>query len=275
MKFLGVSGVFDYAGLSRNSRSRSRPCCLPRITKTSASGLHLFEARSPTPPIPCLRFAGSLTVAAQDSGPGGSLLPSCKTLSFSASCRFIPAHCYGDLDEAAHAADARWSLSAVGSGGGANQCRVGGSPAGVQRISWRTITSVIMVRKGISQRFGAEGGAGWPRKIPCKTEANAKSCYWTHGRLMLHEGTPSFRLWKIGTHRMLAIWSGPSVDYEGGAADNEHSEFPANIRRVFRPSKNGIFADFDVCPLESETPNVMQAACIESAKNIFIEDFDK
>ena len=118
-------------------------------------------------------------------------------------------------------------------------------------------------------------GADRPRKIPCKTEANAKSCYWTHGRLMLHEGTPSFRLWKIGTHRMLAIWSGPSVDFEGGAADNEHPEFPANIQRVFRPSKNGIFADFEVCPLEPKKPNVMQAACIESAKNIFIEDFDK
>src|SRR5436190_20796976 len=52
MKFLGVSGVFDYAGLSRNSRYRPCPCCLPRITKTSASGLHLFGAPSPTPPIP-------------------------------------------------------------------------------------------------------------------------------------------------------------------------------------------------------------------------------
>ena len=52
MKFLGVSGVFDYAGLTRNSRKRSRSCGLPRITKTSASGLHLFEAQWPTPPIP-------------------------------------------------------------------------------------------------------------------------------------------------------------------------------------------------------------------------------
>src|ERR1035438_1676522 len=33
MKFLGVSGVFDYAGLNRNSRYRSGSCCLPRITK--------------------------------------------------------------------------------------------------------------------------------------------------------------------------------------------------------------------------------------------------
>jgi len=52
MKFLGVSGVFDYAGLNRSSRYRAFPCGLPRITKTSASGLHLFEAQLPTPPIP-------------------------------------------------------------------------------------------------------------------------------------------------------------------------------------------------------------------------------
>jgi hypothetical protein len=47
MKFLGVSGVFDYAGLSRSSRYRSCSCCLPRITRTSASGLHLFRAQYP------------------------------------------------------------------------------------------------------------------------------------------------------------------------------------------------------------------------------------
>ena len=43
MKFLGVSGVFDYAGLIRDSRYRSCSCCLPRITRTAASGLHLYE----------------------------------------------------------------------------------------------------------------------------------------------------------------------------------------------------------------------------------------
>ena len=60
MKFLGVSGVFDYAGLNRDSRYRPCSYCLPRITKTSASGLHLFGARWPTPPILCLRFAATL-----------------------------------------------------------------------------------------------------------------------------------------------------------------------------------------------------------------------
>ncbi len=92
--------------------------------------------------------------------------------------------------------------------------------------------------------------------------------------MMLHDGTPSFRLWKIGTHRMLAIYSGPSVDFAvDDLGDNEHPEFPANIQRVFRPPDRPLlFADFEVCPLEPEKPNVMQAACIESAKNIFVED---
>src|SRR5450631_3645888 len=47
LKFLDVSGVFDYAGLNRSSRYRACSCCLPRITKTSASGLHLFGAEYP------------------------------------------------------------------------------------------------------------------------------------------------------------------------------------------------------------------------------------
>ena len=73
MKFLGVSGVFDYAGLSRSSRYRACSCCLPCITKTSASGLHLFGAEYPPRLSSCLRFAVSLAVAAQDSRPSGSL----------------------------------------------------------------------------------------------------------------------------------------------------------------------------------------------------------
>ena len=65
------------------------------------------------------------------------------------------------------------------------------------------------------------------------------------------------------------------MDFAGGDGDNEHPEFPSSIQRVFRPTENGIFADFEVCPLEPEKPNVMQAACIESAKNIFVEDYGK
>jgi hypothetical protein len=42
MKFLGVPGVFDYAGLNRSSRYRACSCCLPRMFKTSAPGLYVL-----------------------------------------------------------------------------------------------------------------------------------------------------------------------------------------------------------------------------------------
>ncbi len=104
MKFLDVSGVFDYAGLSRNSRYRSCSYCLPRITRTSASGLHLFEIASFRSSIAHPAYTpiyASLTPSresAQDSGPSGSLVLSRKNFAFSASCRFYPgAFCNGDV----------------------------------------------------------------------------------------------------------------------------------------------------------------------------------
>jgi hypothetical protein len=102
--------------------------------------------------------------------------------------------------------------------------------------------------------------------VPCKTDENAASCYWTHGRLSFYNGTPAFRLWKAGTHRLLGIYSGPSADRHG--LDNEHPEFPINVKKAFTPTENFIFADFEVCPLEPEKLGTMQAACIEAAKNI-------
>ena len=101
MKFLGVSGVFDYAGLSRSSRYRSCSCCLPRITRTSASGLHLFGAEYPPHLSSVYASLCTSRYPAQDSRPSGSLLLSRKELPSSASCRFIPAHCNGILRQLA------------------------------------------------------------------------------------------------------------------------------------------------------------------------------
>ena len=42
MKFLGVPGVFDYAGLNKNSRYRPCSCCLPHMLTASASGLYVL-----------------------------------------------------------------------------------------------------------------------------------------------------------------------------------------------------------------------------------------
>src|SRR6266581_4673596 len=97
LKFLGVPGVFDYAGLSRSSRYRACSCCLPRITRASASGLHLFGAEYPPHLSSVYASLNTSRYPAQDSRPSGSLLLSREALSSSASCRFIPAHRNGDI----------------------------------------------------------------------------------------------------------------------------------------------------------------------------------
>ena len=108
------------------------------------------------------------------------------------------------------------------------------------------------------------------RRIPCKTPENTSMCYWTRGRVRVGNGTPSYRLWKVGTNRLLGIYSGPSVDRY--SLDNEDPEFPANVQRVWQTRiGHSLFADFEVCTLEPERPGFMQAACIESAENIFVQ----
>ena len=62
LKFLGVPGVFDYAGPDRNSRYRSCSCCLPPITKSSASGFTVYGAEYPPRLYPCLRFVVHLAM---------------------------------------------------------------------------------------------------------------------------------------------------------------------------------------------------------------------
>ena len=109
------------------------------------------------------------------------------------------------------------------------------------------------------------------RRIACKTAENAASCYWTHGRLANYDGTPTLRLWKIGTKRILAIHSGPRFKL-GDNEENENPEVPANVSRAFKSFETEVFGDFEVCPLEPAQSGVMQRACIESAKNLLADN---
>src|SRR5216684_774544 len=95
MKFLGVSGVFDYAGPNRSSRYRACSYCLPHITRASASGLTVYGAEYPPRLSSVYASLGASRYPAQDSRPSGSLLLSRKALSSFTPCRFSPAHCKG------------------------------------------------------------------------------------------------------------------------------------------------------------------------------------
>lgn len=109
-------------------------------------------------------------------------------------------------------------------------------------------------------------------------------CYWARGRLAVYNGNPGWRIWKIGTKRILGVYSGPDSE-RIDPLDNEHPEFPANLDRAYEAEyqrkikakepdaewPDTVFADFEVCPLEPEHPGWMQSVCIESAKNIFLQ----
>lgn len=109
------------------------------------------------------------------------------------------------------------------------------------------------------------------RKIQCKTAENAKTCYWTRGRLSLYNGTPSLRLWKIGTHRLLGIYSGPGAGpFDDGVADDQEGvELPATLMK-HDFTKSSVFGEFEVCPLAPEKEGRMQPSCIECVKGIVV-----
>jgi hypothetical protein len=108
------------------------------------------------------------------------------------------------------------------------------------------------------------------RDEPCKTPEIAQSCVRIHGRLWAGNGTPSIRLWQIGTHHIYGIYSnGYGFTHDSQTLDNEapelHFAFPKST-----PDSTiwTVYGDFDVCPLEPLIQGHMQAACIASASHV-------
>jgi len=109
-------------------------------------------------------------------------------------------------------------------------------------------------------------------------------CYWIHGRLTYGNGTPPLRIWKIGSDRILGVFSGPSHFPSGTEEDEEGAELPSNLTKAYevegqRMKRAGkdpvfppiVFADLEICPLRPAKEGSMQPVCIEFAKKIFVK----
>jgi hypothetical protein len=151
----------------------------------------------------------------------------------------------------------------------------------------RAIIAVVLISLGVVTQAVLQGppqaaaqqpsavprtGATAQRQIPCKVPENASMCYWTRGRLAFYNGNPPYRVWKVGTKRVLGVFSGTAAWPPKDQSDQLDPELPNNLRTLFKPPGNRIFGDFEICPLESERPGWMQAVCIESATHLFVED---
>jgi hypothetical protein len=79
-------------------------------------------------------------------------------------------------------------------------------------------------------------------------------------------------MWKIGTKRLLGIYSGPTTYNDPLSLDNENPEFPANVEEIWDPRVGAdLYGEFEVCPLAPEHPAAMRPVCVESAKDLFVD----
>src|ERR1035437_2879386 len=90
------------------------------------------------------------------------------------------------------------------------------------------------------------------------------ACYVVHGRATFGNGTPSLRIWPVGTKRMLGVAAGPMAD------DADDPICPTNMLK-FDTDVEGIFGDFEVCPFTSERAGHMQMVCVQSATKLHIK----
>jgi len=100
-------------------------------------------------------------------------------------------------------------------------------------------------------------------RLGCKTRTDlVGACRVVHGRLMAYNGTPSFRIWIVGTKRLLGV-------FEIEIGDNpERPLMPERIGDLTGFMDHEVYADFEVCPLTEEKPHAMQMVCVESARHV-------
>jgi len=88
----------------------------------------------------------------------------------------------------------------------------------------------------------------------CKTDPDIiGACFTVHGRLSAWNGSPTMRIWRVGTKRILG--------------DHDDWPLPEELAEQMNWDVEA-WGDFEVCPFTKERPGVMQMVCIESASHI-------
>ena len=89
-------------------------------------------------------------------------------------------------------------------------------------------------------------------------------CFAVRGRLSVYNGAPAVRLWRIGTRRVLGV-SEQRFNLPG------YRNLPESLTQQLN-GDNEIVGDFLVCPFTRPKPREMQLVCIESAKNVSVQN---
>ena len=89
-------------------------------------------------------------------------------------------------------------------------------------------------------------------------------CFAVRGRLSVYNGAPAIRLWRMGTRRVLGI-SEQRFNLPG------YRNLPESLTQQLSGNTE-IVGDFLVCPFTRPKPHEMQLVCIESAKNVSVQN---
>ncbi len=122
----------------------------------------------------------------------------------------------------------------------------------------RRLTLLLVILIGQTQGLAVAGPS-------CATDNRVIApCFTVHGRLSAWNGTPTYRIWVVGTKRILGV-------SEGQFAPNEYELLPPEIAQ-----RTGFdteyFGDFTVCPFEPVKPKTMRLVCVASVANLQITE---
>jgi hypothetical protein len=96
-----------------------------------------------------------------------------------------------------------------------------------------------------------------PDVRPCKEDPNVvDACFTLRGRVFVSNGTPSLRIWRVGTDRILGVF------------DPENEIVPDNLAKRLDGYGVEVYGDFEVCPFTKSKPDEMQMVCVESASRL-------
>jgi len=94
----------------------------------------------------------------------------------------------------------------------------------------------------------------------------ASPCFTVRGRLEIWNGTPSVRIWPVGTRRMLGVVTA-SGSPDGGPL------MPPPVQALIdqAPDQGAVYGDYRVCPLTRDQPGRMRAVYILGATRLRAE----
>jgi hypothetical protein len=146
---------------------------------------------------------------------------------------------------------ARLRLAAAELGSFAGRSRLGDSVAAV----WILLVFALSAHVAVAEER--------PSSKPCREHpALAAPCFTVRGRMRVYNGTPSFRIWPIGSHRLLLVSEG-RFRLEG------YESLPKSIADKVSTSTD-LYATFQVCPFTPQEPGVAQLICVDSAETMSV-----